>query len=235
MLVKILSWNIWFNGYFDEMTQFLKRGDFDVIGLQEVVENEKERDTIAFLAGLGYHHVFSPAFMLEKDGRIVGNAIFSKYEIVRHAIHELPSAAPNTFRTENRSAVSADINVGGTTLHVRCTHLLHTHQQTSEIQAMQVTNLMKVLPQDHTIVMGDFNATPESPIIQKMSAAFINTDPSFAPTWGQYPEGCNVCKPQSIDTRLDYIFTSKDIVIHSPIVETSRASDHLPISVMVEL
>ncbi|MDZ4226986.1 MAG: hypothetical protein U1D26_00745, partial [Patescibacteria group bacterium] len=69
--------------------------------------------------------------------------------------------------------------------------------------------------------------------IKRMGKALKDTDPSHAPTWSVYPEGCKVCNPQAIDVRLDYIFASRDLKTHSPKVESSKASDHLPISVTV--
>ena len=83
--------------------------------------------------------------------------------------------------------------------------------------------------------MGDFNATPESETIRKMSEVLVDTDPTSAPTWSVYPAGCLVCNPQAIDTRLDYIFTTPDIKTSSFKVEQSKGSDHLPISVIAEI
>ena len=228
MQFKVLSWNIWYDGYFDEISQFLGAIDADVIGLQEVVPDDKTRDVIGYLTTLGYQHVVSPVRKIKKDGRTMGNAIFSKYEILGSDMHTLSE-------TDSRNAVRADIRVGDTTLHVFSTHLLHTHQQPSETQALQAENLLKVLPHTRTIVMGDFNAKPDSAIIRKMLGVLVDTDPTLTPTWSVYPEGCPVCNPQAVDTRLDYIFTSKDVKANSFEAHQSKGSDHLPISVLIEI
>ena len=111
----------------------------------------------------------------------------------------------------------------------------HTHQQRTELQDGQAEILTKLLPSKLGIVMGDFNATPESYPVQLMGREYVNTDKTLAPTWSMYPEGCPVCKPQHVDIRLDYIFVSPDIVFDSPEVGMSKGSDHLPISVVVSV
>lgn len=229
MKLKILSWNIWINGYFDQVTDFLKASGADIIGLQEVVSDEPKRDIISFLAKLGYQHVFAP--VKKTWGNEVyndGPAVFSKYKI----------AGSNTYilsKNDPRTAVRANIQINGEAIHVFCTHLVHTHQQESKEQNGQVFNLLKELPSERTILMGDFNATPDSTVIKNIKKALIDSDPSSLPTWSVYPNGCKECNPQELNTRLDYIFTSKDIKASSFKVEESKASDHLPISVSVEV
>ena len=228
MQLKILSWNIWYDGNFIEISKFLAEFDADIIGLQEVVPDDPTRDIIGFLKKLGYQYAIAPILTIKKNGGTMSNAIFSKYPIVSHEAYVLS-------KTSVRKALRADIKVEEKILHVFTTHLLHTHQQSSEIQELQAENLIKVLPKERTIVMGDFNATPESNTIKKMSGVLENTDLSLIPTWSVYPEGCPICNPEKINIRLDYIFTSKDIKINSPMVHQSKGSDHLPISVIIEI
>jgi endonuclease/exonuclease/phosphatase family metal-dependent hydrolase len=97
------------------------------------------------------------------------------------------------------------------------------------------TGLVEKMPAERVIVMGDFNATPESAAIQAMRKVLVDSGPASTPTWSVYPEGCRACNPQAIDTRLDYIFTSKDLKLRSFEVGNSRGSDHRAISAIVEL
>ena len=229
MRLQVLSWNIWINCYFDQVAKFLKASKADIIGLQEVLPDDPKRDIVGFLDKLGYQHVFAPfghtwGEKVFKDAP----AIFSKYKIGKTETYILS-------KKNSRIAVRADILVGDETLHVFSTHLIHTHQQPSKIQNEQVSNLIKNLPKIRTIVMGDFNATPQSWGIKQMQKVLVNSDPSLAPTWSMYPEGCLVCNPQEANIRLDYIFTSKDLKTSSFKVENSKGSDHLPISVIVEV
>ena len=226
--IKVLSWNIWIDGHFNEITEFLKKSDADIIGLQEVKDNDSTLDVIKYLNGLGYEHVFAPVeYTRDNKIFIFGPAVFSKHKIVS-------SETFNLHAEDKRVAVKADIRVGDEMLHVFSTHLTHTHQQPSDVQEAQGKNLIKVIPSERTVVMGDFNATPGSKTIQKMKEALIDTDPKSLPTWSVYPAGCEDCNPQKIDTRLDYIFVTSDLKVNTFEVGESRGSDHLPIIATIE-
>lgn len=224
MILKILSWNVWVDGYFNQISEFLMMANADIIGLQEVKANDPTRNFIEYLSKLGYHFVFTPAqksWRKEEDYKF-GPAIFSKYPILRTKTYVLSEI-------NNYVMIGADIQIEDKILHVFSTQLLHTHQKESEEQVEQVANIIKVLPRDKVIVMGDFNATPDSQAIKNMKKLLVDTDSTNTPTWSVYPEGCHLCLPQKIDIRLDYIFTSKDITVKSFKAEDSRGSDHLPI------
>src|SRR3989344_923661 len=228
MRLKVLSWNIWINGYFDQVKDFLARADADIIGLQEVEADAPERELIGFLTKLGYEHVFAPVPKTGKRKVNDGPALFSRHGLRNSAKHVLSDEL-------SRCAVSADIDVRGETLHVFSTHLLHTHQAYTDVQGEQVENLLKVLSKEKTILMGDFNAGADSAYIKRMRSILQDTDPKGTPTWSMYPEGCDVCNPQSVDIRLDYMFTTPDLKVLSSRVEHSKASDHLPISAEIEV
>lgn len=229
MNLKILSWNIWIDNHFKEVAEFLKSQDADIIGFQEVLPDDPKRDVVSLLENLGYNSVFSP-FAKTWGEKVYCDApaIFTKFKIQKSERYVLS-------KNESRIAVRAEINVGNELLHVFSTHLVHTHQKESEIQKEQVQNLIKKLPPTRTIVMGDFNATPESSVIKNMQKVMVDSDPASEPTWSMYPEGCPVCNPQKLNIRLDYIFTTKDLKTTSFKVENSKGSDHLPISVSLEL
>lgn len=229
MQLKVLSWNIWTDGNFGEVLDFLKGANADIIGLQEVVSDDQKRDVIGFLKSLGYHYVFAP--IRKEWGDHVyndGPAVFAKNKILKSETFILSTS-------ESRAAAKAEVQIGTETLSVFSTHLVHTHQQQSDIQEEQATNLIKLIPQENAILMGDFNAEPSSSAIKIISDSLINSDPTNKPTWSVYPEGCITCNPQAIDTKLDYIFTTKDISAIGFKVENSKASDHLPISVIIEI
>ena len=227
MQLKVLSWNIWFKGDLNGVVQYVKDTNPDIIGMQEVVP-ERETNILASLKALGYQSAFTSVTELRKDGKKMGNAIFSRHKIL--------SSETFVLSDENRRmAEKVVVDIGGTQLHVFNTHLMHTHQKQSDLQDQQADTLIRLLPKEKALLMGDLNATPESTVVMKMKQVLNNTDLSDAPTWSMYPDGCHTCNPQAIDTRLDYIFTSKDLKTNSPAVGDSKASDHLPISVMVEV
>jgi endonuclease/exonuclease/phosphatase family metal-dependent hydrolase len=229
MRIRVLSWNIWIHGYFDKIADFLQASNADIIGLQEVLDSDPERDVIGYLNKLGYHHTFAP--MKKRRDRKSWNdgpAIFSKCKFLNTQIYKLSN-------TDRRVAVKTDVQIGNKTLHVFCTHLTHTHQKQTAEQNLQIENLLKLLPREKTILMGDFNATPQSSVIQSMKKIFTNTDPDNNPTWSLYAEGCPKCKLDKINMRLDYIFVSPDMKVKESRVGDSKGSDHLPILADIEI
>lgn len=230
MKIKILSWNIWIDGFLEKWETYLRSVDADIIGLQEVKNNDPNRDVIGMLAKLGYNYTFAETEQV-LDGKTYrhGPAIFTKFPIIESEKIQLE------IGEGERAAAYAKLNVGEISLHVYSTHLIHTHQQESTQQEQQTNNLIAKLPDNHVIVMGDFNATPQSKSIQAMNKILVDTDPSALPTWSVYPEGCIKCNPQRVDTKLDYIFISTDLKKHSFEVGKSDGSDHLPILVVIEI
>ncbi|MEK7522307.1 MAG: endonuclease/exonuclease/phosphatase family protein, partial [Patescibacteria group bacterium] len=180
MKLKILSWNIWCGTHLDEVVEFLRIAKADIIALQEVSEDERGNILEIIAKKLGYEHAhavgmnlpvkFLPGYKSD-DKRIIkfGNAILSKYKIINSKIIELT-------KEDKRLIIKADIEVEGETLHVFSVHLKHTHQKPLELQDLQAENLIKLASEEKTIVMGDFNALPESTVIQKMSKALKDTE-----------------------------------------------------------
>lgn len=68
MQLKILSWNIWNDGDFAQISAFLKKFDADIIGLQEVMLDDPTRDVIGYLKKLDYEYVCAPV-KKDKDGK----------------------------------------------------------------------------------------------------------------------------------------------------------------------
>jgi len=231
MTLKVLSWNIWFYGNLKKVNEFLENCNADIIGLQEVMMGDKKIQISTRLTEeLGYKYVYAPAFQYPINGipTTIGNAILSRYPILSSKIHTLSE-------NEKRVAIQADIQIGNNTFHIFNTHLLHTHQQPSEVQELEATNLVNVLTPKKTVLMGDFNALPESNAIQIISKKMKNTDSNLLPTWSIYPQGCEGCLPKGILYKLDNIFISADIKNSSFKVEKSKASDHLPVSTLLEI
>lgn len=230
MQAKVLSWNIWTDNHFDEIKDFLQQSDADIIGLQEVRDDDPSRDTVKFLGKLGFNYVFTP-ITKNWDGKnwSFGPSIFTKHQIVSKNEFML------TEKEDSRALVQADIKINNRVIHVFCTHLSHTHQKDSDIQLQQAQEILTHIPGRDSILMGDFNAVPASTTIKRVKEVLIDADLNNLPTWSVYPEGCESCNPQKIDIRLDYIFTTNDIKTNSYKVERSMGSDHLPISVIAEL
>lgn len=212
------------------MASFLDKEDADIIALQEVEDGNPKFDIIKHLKNAGYKYTYASTMHSKKKGKpfTFGPAIFSKYEIAGSRAYPLSQKA-------NGSAVRTDIKVGERVLHVFSTHLLHTHQKESAEQQGQAKKLIGLAPKERTIVMGDFNALPDSKVISSIKEYYNDTDANSNPTWSMYRLGCPRCLVGNVKHKLDYIFTSKDIKTDSFKVGESKGSDHLPISVNIEI
>ena len=144
-----------------------------------------------------------------------GNAILSRYPISHRDLHVLS-------RERKRTALEATVEIEGKNLHVFSTHLVYAPIQPSEIQTTQAQNLLKALPKEHGLVMGNFNTTPDNKIIDDMNSVMVNTE-------------VDQTKYTADGKKMDYIFSTRDIKILSSGTIDSQASDHLPVYTIIEL
>ena len=231
MMVKIVSWNIFGGRDLPGVIRALKSIDADVIGLQEVLAEEdgSGNGAQAVAEALGYEWFYEPAHVLDPATSYVlkelgigrpmgwGNAIVSRYPMTDKRVHVLSEE-------RKRIALEATIDVGGEKLHVFSTHLVHGGAPTARVRLAQAEHLLAAVPPSRAIVMGDFNATPESEVIRKMSEVMQHADEDLS-------RHTRVVHRE----RLDYIFTTRDIQSVETGVVDSDASDHLPIYAIVEL
>jgi endonuclease/exonuclease/phosphatase family metal-dependent hydrolase len=236
----------------------------DVVGLQEVREvpgqlaNQAEQ--LARATGLDF--VFASA--VEFGGGHEGLAILARGRILEHQTLELPHARPE----ERRLLLSARVETAsGTRVWVHTTHLNyrlhHGQQRQDQVLAIDaalatVTALAGDVPQ---ILMGDFNARPESDEIRWLKGlttlegrrvhyqdAWDRLHPG-EPGWtwasaNPYTSPLAFLEP---DRRIDYIFVTtmrRDgrgrihdcrIVLAEPAGDGVYASDHFGLLAEVQL
>lgn len=133
----------------------------DVVTFQEVREVpaqlQNQAETLAKAAG--YYHVFAPATPF--GGGHEGLAILAREPILEHEALPLPHAEP----TERRILLSANVQNGNGSVWIHTTHLnyrlTHGLQREDQVQAIanSIAGRTSLAPQ---ILMGDFNARPES-------------------------------------------------------------------------
>ena len=229
MQLKVVSWNIFGGRKLPEIIQCLREANPDIIGLQEVLQDEggANNNAKAIADVLGYTYTYetttllipSISHLLEKHGieknMEWGNAILSRYPISHRNSHVLS-------RERKRTALEATVEINGKSLHIFSTHLVYALTQSSEIQITQAQNLLKVLPKENGLVMGNFNVTPDNKIINDIESIMVNT------------EG-DQTKYTADGKKMDYIFSTRDIKILSSGTIDSQASDHLPVYTIIEL
>ena len=242
MILKVLSWNIWHGKYLDKIIEFIKKNDPDIIALQEVNESDVLENIAKQIAGkLNYKYVFCSAIETDRHETKyrMGNAILSKFEIAKSNCHFLSSNEmyKGNAETEPRVALEATVKIDGQTLRVISVHLAYSPGfRSSEMRNLQVQNLIKLLPGEKTILMGDFNSHPDGEAVIEVSKLMKNTDKNLdKPTWTMYSFDFEGFAETKLAHRIDYIFTSPDVKVQSFKVEDSDGSDHLPISAALEI
>ncbi|WP_234969317.1 endonuclease/exonuclease/phosphatase family protein [Bacillus massilinigeriensis] len=235
--VEVMSYNIHHavgtDGLLDvgRIAKIIEESGADVIGLQEVDKHWSSRshfkDQARLLAmRLGMFYVYGSNLNLEPANpsdprREYGTAILSEYPIIQSENYALPKVG----NTEQRGLLEATINIKGNQLHYYNTHLALT--VTERMLQMERTLDIVDNKKGPKVIMGDFNALPESlemaPIINHYQDVFADSKGAYT-----YPAK----KPSK---RIDYIFTSDDIEIKESEVIVTNASDHLPLTAELEL
>jgi endonuclease/exonuclease/phosphatase family metal-dependent hydrolase len=232
----------------------------DVVALQEVREVPgqlaNQAETLAGEAGL--HHVFAPAVPF--GGGHEGLAILARDEILEHADRELPHARPD----ERRVLLSARIRHGGGSVWVHTTHLnyrlTHGKQREDQVQAVEASIAGRTTDRPQ-ILMGDFNARPESDEIRWLRGQVTlggrrtyfqdawerlhPGDPGW--TWARsnpYTAKLAFLEP---DRRIDYVFVtpmrgdgrgtvhSCSMAFRQPTAEQVFASDHFGLLAEIQI
>lgn len=203
------------------------------IGLQEVALKVQQAHLIQ--GALNYLNPKNP-YKLRVAGDtfeppILANAILSRYPIVEHE----RLCLPENFRIAQRIVVHIHQKV----LNIANTHLHHKPYNDESVRLPQMKAVVDWLNQqvcDNVILMGDFNARPDSKTIRYARGSFQS---AYMAMHGSEPEKTfptplinNNFKPRTID----YIFFSADTleVTHAKLVgdqshpddETLYPSDH---------
>ena len=230
-IIRIMDYNL-HNGFntdgqldLEALAQVIEAGDADVIGLQEVSRGwviNGSVDMVQWLSQrLDMPYIFGPT-----EGLQWGNAILSRYPIVSVDTASLP---PESQRLR-RGYILAEIDTGQQTIHFIDTHLHHLEPD-SEIRQEQIPFLVAAwggVPR--TILVGDTNATPDSPEMQMLAGAgLVDVGAVLGPD-----PGYTFYSPAP-DERIDYIWTSPDIIPTSFDIPQTTASDHLPLVTTITL
>ncbi len=226
--VRVMSYNLHFgfdpSGWSDleALARDIEVGEAEVVGLQEVNRGwyvNGSSDMLAWLARrLRMPHVaFAPA-----SDPLWGNAILSRHPIIASAAVPLPSEGVPL----RRSYLWARIDLGrGHALQVIDTHLHYGPGLEDErIRLAQVDRLLRAWGgAPLTVLMGDFNAQPASPVIDRLRSA------GLIDTWragGGTPDDEPTVPSVEPSARIDYIWCSPDLSSSDFRATTSTASDH---------
>jgi endonuclease/exonuclease/phosphatase family metal-dependent hydrolase len=171
--VRIATWNIWarygpWEARLPAITETLRRIDADIVGLQEVWEDDTRNQASELAAELGYpSSVFAPNLVFA-DGVRAGNAVISRWPIRRSEVRTLPRHAGDAVdeEGEERLCVFAEVDGPRGAIQVFCAHLSwrDDHSAVRQEQAREICRFVRetrprVFP---AVLLGDLNAEPHS-------------------------------------------------------------------------
>ena len=183
---------------------------------------------------LGYESRFAPAVTWVPG--TYGNGFLSRHPILETEIFPIPDPTDRSEPAyyDSRVILHAVVDFGGKPADVFVTHLgLAKAEKESGIRTLEA------LIQDAShpvILMGDFNLEPDAPLLQPIRALLRDTYdvyPNQADfTWPSYRD---IMKPGERMQKIDYIFVSREVRVHSVAIPAPHASDHKPYIATIEL
>lgn len=213
---------------FDIMAKAILTCDADIIGLNEM-RGECEQaadyaDQTAILSRLTdiQNYYFAEAI---KFGGIkpYGNAMLSKLPILSAETIIIPDPDPKGYDGyyETRCVLKAKLEGGITVL------ISHFGLNPDE-QENAVKTIIENLAGEKCILMGDFNMTPENPILNPIRERMVDTSQYFSEPKLSFPSD----KP---DRKIDYLFVTPDVQVIEADIPAIVAADHRPHTATVNL
>ena len=203
---------------FEVMAKAIRDTGADIVGLNEMrgagtdPEYTAQTEKLAELTGLKYY-AFAKAIDVPNGGPY-GNAILSRYPIDEVTVTHVPDPAPKEGVTyETRCLLKA--HIGGFTVCV-----IHFGLDIDE-QKNAVATVLSCIEDEKCVLMGDFNVTPENPVLLPIRARMRDTAELFSAPRLSFPSDAPRCK-------IDYIFASPDLTVLEADIPAIVASDHRP-------
>jgi endonuclease/exonuclease/phosphatase family metal-dependent hydrolase len=242
MQISILQWNAWYDEDINNVVRFLKEHPADIICLQELVihKNKNSPKYIANQLGYNFYDYALPISSTDGEKIMLANGIFSRFPITtkRFVLTE-ESSGVGGYNDESRSYIEVTLDISGKEMTVATTHMSYTHKfEATESKNLETKKLLKEVSnhKESYIFAGDLNALPDSPTVQAISSLLQNAGPDTSVnTWATKPFSYNNFEASTLDWRLDYIFTTKDIAILSSKIIKTDYSDHLPVFALIDI
>jgi endonuclease/exonuclease/phosphatase family metal-dependent hydrolase len=176
---------------------------------------------LSSLTGLD-HYKFAKAIDVGGKNAPYGNGLLSKYPIV--ASETIPVPDPEVrvegHRYETRCLLKAKLSCG---LTVMVIHFgLNPNEQINAVKIV-VDNLEG----EKCILMGDFNVTPDDPVLLPIRERMRDAAELFDCEKLSYPS-------DEPDRKIDYIFATPDVEFVSADIPVIVASDHRPHTAEIE-
>lgn len=243
MKITVLQWNIWYKEDPQNIVKLIKELDPNVVCAQELIEHsgvDPAVDTAKQIAdelGYNYFYHFADRWTGREEKETQGNAIFSKFPIVKTNHHFLqePKTDPVNASEEGRVITEVTLDINGKDLSFGTTHLSFApFFETTESRKKEAINLVNFLREKdkNYVFTGDLNSVPGSFLLNELNelSNIKNAGPDYSEkTWTTKPFDMLGFVENDLNWRLDYVFTTNDIEVNSSEIVDTKFSDHLPI------
>lgn len=236
MLIKAITFNIQhcenyttekidFDAYAEKILSF----GADVIGLNEVrdagVQSDYQAQAKILAEKTGYQYYFARATEIGA-GNPYGNAVLTRLPVKRCETVPVPDPDPRGYDGyyETRCLLKMTLEQPDVTFFI-----IHFGLNPDEHENALRT-LLDNLGDGNTVLMGDLNVTPDSPIIARIKEKM--TDAATAADKNDPLLSFPSDRP---DRKIDYIFTKGDITAKSCRIVPGILSDHLPLYAELEV
>lgn len=206
---------------FDIMASAINTVGADIVGLNEMYSEgelpqfKNQVGILSEMTGLG-HYYFAKAIDVDEGNNPYGNGLLSRYSIVSAETVMVPDPDGKKGEEgyETRCLLKARLENG---LNVLVIHFgLNPDEQINAVKTV-----IENLPTEKTILMGDFNVTPDDEVLAPIRARLRDTADLFTEEKLSYPSD----KPED---KIDYIFVTPDIQVEMADIPSIVASDHRP-------
>ena len=243
MNISVLQWNIWYQEDINNIVALLKDVKPDIICLQELTIGHKiqnGKNAPKFITEeLGYES-FYHEIPTEDEGVKLANGIFTKFPISDTRwgwINE--QKGERHYDNEHRVYIEATLDIDGRNLTVGTTHMSYTNCFEVTPRKLEETDkLVNLINRNQLgfILTGDFNAQPDSEVIERITRQLKNAGPDYSQkSWTTKPFSYDGFEANTLDWRLDYVFVTQDIEVLSAEIIKTDFSDHLPVLVKLDL
>ncbi len=208
---------------FQLMADTILKFDPDIVGLNEMrgegtdPEYTAQTERLSELTGMKYYY-FAKAIDVGGSNPY-GNAILSKKPIISAQTVIIPD--PVDVRGETRCVLKATFEDGVTVL---VSHFGLNHAE----RVNAVKTVLDLMPNEKGVLMGDFNASPDDPVLDPLRDRLVDTADSFDELKLSFVS----IKPT---VKIDYIFVTPDVKVVSADIPNVVASDHRPHIAELEL
>lgn len=213
------------------VAQVMKDCGADIIGLNEVrgegVWDGYTAQTEKLGSLLGFNAYIGRSVYVHGEYNPYGNAILSRFPIIEAKVFRIPDVIEDNGKyREPRTVTRAVIELTDMSRIAVYTSHFGLSEPEQEHAVSTVIELLKseALPY---VLMGDFNMTPDNPLIHKLSEVAYGAEDLL--------RDAKTFTSHAPEKKIDYIYTSNRVTVKDANVIEIVASDHFPLCEDIEI